>query len=179
MEHPTRLTIAQAARELGMSDRTLRRRVAEGKIEAVKGTTPETGCAWFIEEATIQALLACPSNATELKAAAARKEEAVELAWLRDDVQQIKGFLLGQAMAQGEGELPPNLCTVIVQAMRETLAPLVEQIEGQSAENALLKQQLAQSLERCAQALAREHEQESASERRIKTAWWPFFKRRQ
>lgn len=50
------LTIAQAARVLGMSERTLRRHVADRKIEAVKGTTPETGTAWFLEAATVEAL---------------------------------------------------------------------------------------------------------------------------
>lgn len=55
-----RLTIAQAARVLGMSERTLRRHVADGKIEAVKGTTPETGTAWFLDAATVAALAASP-----------------------------------------------------------------------------------------------------------------------
>lgn len=55
-----RLTIAQAARVLGMSERTLRRHVADGKIEAVKGTTPETGTAWFLDAATVEALAVSP-----------------------------------------------------------------------------------------------------------------------
>lgn len=49
-----RLTIAQAARVLRMSERTLRRHVADGKIEAVKGTTPGTGTAWFLDAATVE-----------------------------------------------------------------------------------------------------------------------------
>lgn len=51
-----RFTIAQAARLLDMSERTLRRYVAGGKIKAVKDTSPETGTAWFLEAATIEAL---------------------------------------------------------------------------------------------------------------------------
>lgn len=205
-----RLTVAQAARALGMSERTLRRRVTTGKIEAVKDTTPETGSAWFIEQATIDALLAPPlkrdagaSNSTELKggapeeqevkegaaplalversAQAAQPEQSAEIVRLRDDVQQIKAFLVGQAMAEGGEQLPANLGTVIGQAMRETLAPMMERIEQQSAENALLKQQVAQALDRATQAEEREREREAASKRHTRSglgAWWPFSKRR-
>jgi excisionase family DNA binding protein len=171
MSNSSRLTVAQAARALGLSERTLRRRVSGGKIEAVKGTTPETGAAWFIEQATVDALLA-PRSGEEQKEdapvlALVEPERSVEIARLRDDVQQIKAFLIGKAMAEGSAELPPNLGVVIGQAMRETLAPLVERIEQQSAENALLKQQLAESQ-------ARDQERQKASARR---SWWPFPKR--
>jgi len=162
---------------LGISERTLRRRVADGKIEAAKNTSPETGAAWFIERATVEALKAPSPNSTELKGSVPVEEEkeiqalaqvapeqSTEIVRLRDDVQQIKAFLLGQALAEEGEDLPTNLGTVIGQAMRETLAPLVERIEQQSAENALLKQQLAQ---------AQTREQQSAYRR----SWWPFSKR--
>lgn len=218
MEHPTRLTIAQAARELGMSERTLRRRVTGGKIEGVKETTPETGSAWFIEQATVDALLreqprrqalpsgaappaqpldAAPLDVAQLKGGAPLQAErwgeeeeeenkedvaalvrvepeqdaqaqSAEVVQLRADVQQIKAFLMGQAMAESGAELPANLGTVIGQAMRETLAPLVEKIEQQSAENALLKKELAE-------AEARELERKAAQTRR--RPWWPFSHR--
>lgn len=51
-----RFTIAQAARLLDMSERTLRRYVAEGKIKAIKDTSPETGTAWFLEATTVEAM---------------------------------------------------------------------------------------------------------------------------
>jgi len=90
-------------------------------------------------------------------------------------VQQIKAFLLGQVIAEGGAELPPNLGIVIGQAMRETLVPLVERIEEQSAENALLKQQLAQAQLELSAQVAREQERQNASARGL---WWPFSKRR-
>lgn len=178
MSYSSRLTVAQAARVLGMSERTLRRRVADGKIEAVKDSSPQTGAAWFIEQATVDALLA-PRGEEEHKKdvpvlAPVEPEVNAGLARLREDVQGIKAFLLGQAMAEGSAQLPPNLGTVIGQAMREALAPLVERIEEQSAENALLKQQLAEAqLELSAQA-AREQERQNASAR---CPWWPFPRR--
>lgn len=52
------LSIAQAARVWGMSEGALRRRVADGSIEAVRGTSRKRRAAWFIERATIDALLA-------------------------------------------------------------------------------------------------------------------------
>ena len=176
-----------------MSERTVRRRVAAGKIEAVKDTSPETGAAYFIAQATVDALLAPAPSPAQLQQGAHKEEEqeeeahalarveplersvlaapSAELVRLRDDVQQIKAFLVGQEMAQGSEELPANLGTVIGQAMRETVAPLVERIEQQSAENALLKQQLAQALEQNAGAQAREQERESARKR---PSWWLF-----
>lgn len=51
------LSIAQAATLLGLSQRTLRRRVADGKIAAVKGSSPATAAAWFIEPDVMDALL--------------------------------------------------------------------------------------------------------------------------
>lgn len=52
------LSIAQAARVWGMSEGALRRRVADGKVEAVRGAPGKRRAAWFIEAATIEALLA-------------------------------------------------------------------------------------------------------------------------
>lgn len=182
MEKPTPLTVAQAARALGMSERTLRRRVADGKIEAFKDTSPVTGRAWFIEQATVDALLKPPPQEDEQEKEEIslvrvepreRVAQSAELDQLREDVQNIKAFLVGQACAESGEELPANLGTVIGQAMRETLAPLMERIEEQSAENALLKQQLAQALERCARA----EDEDRASARRGVRAWWPFSRR--
>ncbi len=52
------LSIAQAARVWGMSEGALRRRVADGSIQAIRGTLRKRRAAWFIERATIDALLA-------------------------------------------------------------------------------------------------------------------------
>ena len=57
----TLVSIASAARAWGMSERTLRRRIRCGLIEAVKGSSS----GWFIEAATVHALLAarwCPKD---------------------------------------------------------------------------------------------------------------------
>lgn len=76
-----RLTIAQAARVLGMSERTLRRHVADGKIEAVKGTTPETGTAWFLDAATVEALAKSSSQPASMRLL----EEDVDVSASRDE----------------------------------------------------------------------------------------------
>lgn len=70
-----RLTIAQAARVLGMSERALRRHVADGKIEAVKGSTPETGTAWFLDAATVEALGASSAKPAPVLAAEEEQED--------------------------------------------------------------------------------------------------------
>lgn len=178
MEKPTRLTIAQAARHLGISERTLRRRVAEGKIEAVKDATPQTGVAWFIEQATVDAL-SKPAQEEEQKEEPAddsasvmvEPEAPAELARLRDEVREIKAFLLGRTLNEESEQQSASLGTIIERAIREIAAPVMERIERQSAENALLQEQLAQALERAAQAEARE----APTKPRL---WWPFSKRR-
>lgn len=114
-----RFTIAQAARVLGMSERTLRRHVADGKIEAVKGTTPETGTAWFLDAATVEALVASPvlpdstlapkEEQEDVKAAASCNEEAMPepLARLveRLDALFARSTLLEERVAAIEREL--------------------------------------------------------------------------
>ncbi len=52
------LSVAQAARALNMSERTLRRHIALGKIEATRSSSPSNGSAWFVPRATVEALLA-------------------------------------------------------------------------------------------------------------------------
>lgn len=180
-----RFTIAQAARQLGISERTLRRRVADGKIEAVKDATPETGVAWFIEPSTLDALLN-PTTGEEQKQedeavgnsapASVEPEIHAEIVQLRGEVREIRAFLPGQPMAEESEEQSATLGTVIGRAIREGIAPMMERIERQSAENALLQQQVAGALERAAQAEARERE---AAVRHPSKARWPFPKRRQ
>lgn len=51
-----------------MSEGTLRRRVADGSIQAIQGVASKRRAAWFIEAATIDALLAarwCSRNSGE------------------------------------------------------------------------------------------------------------------
>lgn len=62
------VTLAQAARAWGMSERTLRRRVKSGLIQAFKS---RDGAALRIEAATINALLAarwCPKECDDANA---------------------------------------------------------------------------------------------------------------
>lgn len=108
-----RFTIAQAARVLGMSERTLRRYVADGKIEAVKGTTPETGTAWFLDAATVEALALSPVLPDPMLAP---KEE-------QEDVDV------------------PASCDA--QAMPEPLCRLVERLDALLARSTLLEERVA------------------------------------
>ncbi len=65
------VTLAQVARAWGMSQRTLRRRVKSGLIQAVKASSTQRHPALGIEAATVNAFLAarwCPKNADEVKA---------------------------------------------------------------------------------------------------------------
>jgi hypothetical protein len=61
------LSIAQAARVWGMSEGALRRRVADGSIQAIRGTSRKRRAAWLIEAATIEALLAARWCSRELR----------------------------------------------------------------------------------------------------------------
>jgi hypothetical protein len=168
-----------------MSERTLRRRVADGKIEAVKDATRETGVAWFIEQATVDALSQSALREEEQKEvepvessapAPVESELPAELVQLRGEVRGIKAFLVGQVMAENSEQPVADLGTLIGQAIREGMAPVMERIEQQSAENALLKQQVIEALDRATQAEAREREQ---AVRRQSKAPWAFPRRRQ
>jgi len=164
---------------LGISERTLRRWVADGKIEAVKDATPQTGVAWFIEQATVDALSRPASRQEEQQevepvgnSAPVEPEPLAEVAQLRGEVREIKAFLVGQARAEDSEQHGAGLGAVIAGAIREGMAPMMERIERQSAENALLKQQVAQ---------AEEHERKREGEdkdeqavRRQSRLWWPF-----
>ena len=172
-----RLTVAQAARELGISERTLRRRVAEGKIEAVKDATPQTGVAWFIERATVDALSKPAPDEEEKEVEQVEHPAPVEpernaqapraeIVRLRDEVREIRCFLIGQETAEDGEQAVAPLRAVIEQAIHETLAPMIERIERQSAENTLLQEQLAQALEREREATGRPS-----------NSRWPFSKR--
>ena len=176
------LTVAQAAQVLGMSERTLRRRVASGQIDAVKGTTPETGAAWFIEAATIDALSRPAPRQEEQKEvepagnpAPIEPEPPAEVVQLRGEVREIKAFLVGQASAENSEQHGAGLGTVIAGAIRKGMAPMMERIEQQSAENALLKQQVDQAQNLVSQAEARERE---AAAWHQSKSWWPFPPRR-
>lgn len=77
------VTLSQAAREWGMSERTLRRRVKSGLIQAVKASS---GCqrAVGIEAATVSAFLAarwCPKTADEVAEVEARAQASAEEVW--------------------------------------------------------------------------------------------------
>ena len=60
-----RFTINQAARALGVSERTLRRHIKAGRIQAAKDQAPGNGGSWFIERAVIEALRRCPPKQEE------------------------------------------------------------------------------------------------------------------
>ncbi len=167
---------------MGISERTLRRRVTDGKIEAVKDATPQTGVAWFIEQATVDALSRLALREEEQKEVEAvgnpapvEPESPAQIVQLRGEVREIKAFLVGQARAEDSEQHVAGLGAVIAGAIRESMAPVMERIEQQSAENALLKQQVDQAQNLASQAEARERE---AAARHQSKSWWPFPKRR-
>ncbi len=91
-DHP-RLTVSQAAAALGISERTVRRRCASGKLAAQMVST-ETGATWLIP---IDALELRSSEIQPAEPAAAPPAIAApDLARLESDVAQIKAFLAGQ-----------------------------------------------------------------------------------
>lgn len=121
-----RLTIAQAARVLGMSERTLRRHVADGKIEAFKGSTPETGTAWFLEAATVEAL-----GASSVKCAPVLSDEEEQ-----EDVD---------APASGDEVVPETLSHLLKRFealldrsahLEERVATVERELEGQREQRA-------------------------------------------
>ena len=124
-----RLTLEQTARTLGVSERTLRRHIAAGKIAAVKDTAPGRGGAWFFDASTVRALL--PPTEEEEKEDVPASETATPA--------------------------PPQ---------PDEIARLNERLDALGHEHALLKQQMAQVLERLADA------DENNSPRKSR-AWWP------
>lgn len=73
------LSIHHAARALGVSERTLRRHIKAGKIEAVKDQAPGKCGSWFIERAVIEALRGKPSGREETEEVVREEEASSEL----------------------------------------------------------------------------------------------------
>jgi excisionase family DNA binding protein len=101
-----RLTVSQAAAALGVSERTIRRRCAAGKIEAELVST-ETGATWLIPLASlgIASSEIQPADAAAPGAASHDDTEIAhqpQLARLESDVAQIKAYLAGQMSARLE-----------------------------------------------------------------------------
>ncbi len=124
-----RLTLEQTAHTLGVSERTLRRHIAAGKIAAIKDTAPGRGGAWFFDASTVRALLP-PTEEEEQKEDVPLSEEATPAPSQADEI-----------------------------------ALLNERLDVLGHEHALLKQQMAQVLERLA-------DEENNSPRKSRS-WWP------
>jgi excisionase family DNA binding protein len=98
------LTVSQAAAALGVSERTIRRRCASGKLQAELIST-ESGATWLIP---IESLGMEPSliPAAEAAAPAAASVAIIErpdqeqFARLESEIAQIKAFLAGQMSAR-------------------------------------------------------------------------------
>lgn len=112
-----RFSINQAALVLGVSERTLRRHIKAGKIEAVKDQAPGSGGSWFIERPAIEALRRCPSKEEVLPKDEALPEVLSRLL-LRVDELATHGEALEERIAtlerewaaqrEGEREPPPR-----------------------------------------------------------------------
>lgn len=106
------LTITQAAPLLGMSERTLRRHVAVGRIEAIKASSPVTGSAWFIPQAVVNALrrprksAALPSKEEQNEATPCDEAMPQGVASLMEQIEVLaaRAALLEERIAELENE---------------------------------------------------------------------------
>lgn len=146
------LTLGQAAQTLGVSERTLRRHIQAGKIQAIKNRAPGRGGGWLLEEETLRALGA-PALPGRAQARALVEEQKEQEA------------------------TPPD-----AEPEREERALLEKRVEQLEREGALLREQLEGALERMADIEAREDERERAGRGAAPSsprAWWPLSKSRE
>ncbi len=110
------LSVAQAAHALNMSERTLRRHIALGKIEATRSSSPSNGSAWLIARATVETLLASgqkPMSADEedvldaLPASCDEEKMPANMALLLKRIEELAACFvaLEERVAQLEREL--------------------------------------------------------------------------
>ncbi len=123
-----------AARALGLSERTARRRCEQGKLAGRLEPNPTGGTRWMVERAAIDAALARPGE----NLAASADANAVTLAAVENDLKQIKAFIAGQLTTR------EALSEEIQKAIEYSIAPLVQNLQNLTEENAKLKHQLEQ-----------------------------------
>lgn len=104
MSSTDHLTVSQAAAALGVSERTIRRRCASGKLAGELVST-ETGATWLIpiQSLGIQpSLIPAADAAVEAAASVAiiERPDQEQLARLESEIAQIKAFLAGQMSAR-------------------------------------------------------------------------------
>ncbi len=134
MSDTSRLTASQAAAALGVSERTIRRRCAAGKLAGELVST-ESGATWLI-----------PLDALEIRSSEIQPAEPTapgaattpaELARLETDVQQIKAYLAGQINSR------EAMREDISAALTQALSPVLMKLNELQEENSALRAQLA------------------------------------
>jgi hypothetical protein len=117
MSFPEWVPLPEAARLLGLSERTARRRCETGKLESQRIPNPKGGTRWVVSGAAIDAATTPPLP----NVAAITPPNAATLDRLENDVRELKAFLVGQASSR------EALQSDIQSAIEKTLAPLVEE----------------------------------------------------
>jgi excisionase family DNA binding protein len=127
MSNAETLSVTEAAVALGVSERTVRRRIARGQLPAQLRPGAGGGTVWEIERAAIAPPV--PDERGQV-AALVPAAGSAELARLEGDVREIKAFLAGQ-IAQRESDIA------------RALEPLAKRLEILARENESLKTELA------------------------------------
>lgn len=149
------LTIAEAAAALKCSERTLRRRAANGKIEAIE-VARQGGKAWMIPQHVIER---AASSADESAAVAAQARpsaaldsaSAARLERVESTLEQMKAYVAGQLNTR------EAVREDVKSTLTEALAPIVAQLEALRMENERLRDQIvAERAERASQEEQRE-----------------------
>jgi excisionase family DNA binding protein len=152
MSDPELLTIPEAAAILRCSERTLRRRAATGKIEAVE-VPRQGGKAWMIPEHAVHgaagsAAGSAASAAPNAASAASDPASAAAIVRLETQLANVQAFLAGQINTREAVREDVKL------ALDDALAPIVAALAALQRENEKLRDQIV--AERAERAIERE-----------------------
>ena len=122
------LTVAQVAGQLGVSERTVRRRIERGELPASKRSSAQTGVAYFIEAAVLERFKNGETFAPLPENAPSPRGDEENFAALSAQIARLEASFEANLRAQ----------------LSEVLAPLFESIAQVERENERLRAQVEQ-----------------------------------
>lgn len=180
---PQRLTVAEAARELGVAERTVRRRIEKGTLMAVKESTSGTGVAYFIEREALESAkrgeIPPPKSAAIVKveaeplATVEAPERGAQIEQIGARVERIEAYLAGEMAQSLRAGISADIGEQIGAALKEVISPVMDRVEELARENATLKAEFEQVGE-----VERENERLKAEVERLKLPWWKRLSRK-
>lgn len=150
MTEPTTkwLTVTEAAAQLGVSEKTLRKRIARGNVAAHKVTLPTGGWAWRVDATCLEGsnrLQPREGNAKEHYGSSKETHRSDTEVWKElsgddlptgtTDTLKDVGVIPDSRLSRVEGYMARDLEVMLSHAIAEAQAPLLERIEAMVSSN--------------------------------------------